>query len=66
VLLQRLKAGIQGLKNSQLKDILKRARERVGGNKTDLLNRLFALLDQKRRQGLLYEVVNWYNEVTNG
>ncbi|KAJ3414731.1 SUMO ligase siz1, partial [Chytridiales sp. JEL 0842] len=61
----RLKAGIQSLKNNQLKEILKRAKEKVGGNKTELLNRINIMLEQKSRLGLLSEVSRWYNEVTN-
>ncbi|KAI8847997.1 hypothetical protein BC829DRAFT_394826, partial [Chytridium lagenaria] len=60
----QLKSDVLSLKNQQMKDILKRGREKVSGNKTELQSRLEALIERKRQRGELEDFAQWFFEVT--
>ncbi|KAJ3105926.1 SUMO ligase siz1 [Phlyctochytrium planicorne] len=47
-----------------MKEMLKRGREKVSGNKSELQGRLTTLLEKKRHLGQLEEIAEWLVEIT--
>ncbi|KAJ1566783.1 SUMO ligase siz1, partial [Cladochytrium tenue] len=60
-----LLGNLKRLKNVQMKDILRKAGERVSGNKADLVLRLEAVFDRLRNEGNLALLNNWLLEVVS-